>query len=96
MSTCRAQKNFGSEIGRSAPTLVTGKTENVDWSDSSIPLAAASEDTLPSCKVASISLPSPPTSGSDFLESVLMMKATENRLRHHWVSFRKLMSKFLQ
>jgi hypothetical protein len=96
LSGCRAQKNFGSEIGRSALTLVTGKAENVNQSDSSIPLAAAAEDTPPSCKVASISLLSPPTSCSDFLESVLMMKATENRLRHHSVSFRKLMPKFLQ
>jgi hypothetical protein len=27
---CRAQKNYGSKIGRSVPALVTGKAENVD------------------------------------------------------------------
>jgi hypothetical protein len=43
--SCRAQKDFGSEIGRSAPTLVTGKAENVDQSDSSIPIESTSEDT---------------------------------------------------
>ena len=92
---CRAQKHFGSEIGRSAPTRVTRKAESFDQSDSSILVAAASKDTLPSCTVVSISFSSPPTSGSDFLDSVLMMKATENRFRHHSVSFGKLMPKFL-
>ena len=32
------KKNFRNEIGRSAPTLVISKAENVDPSDSSIPL----------------------------------------------------------
>jgi len=29
------KKNFGSQIGRFAPTLITDKAENVDQSDSS-------------------------------------------------------------
>jgi hypothetical protein len=35
------KKNFGNEIGRSAPTFVTSKAENVDQSDSSIPLTGS-------------------------------------------------------
>jgi hypothetical protein len=38
-------KNFGSQIGQCSPPLVIKKAENVDQSDSSIPFAAAREDT---------------------------------------------------
>ena len=70
-------------------TLAKRKAENVDQSDSSIPFAAAPEDTPALVKDDPHLTPYSPASGSNLLQPILVMKTTQNRLGPHSISRRE-------